>query len=259
MDKRWTLAIVTLLMVLLIYSFLSMVLKSDKKKTTHSRMYRDYSNYTKKDSTYDSYVDETNTYASSARARKLKRSIFNNTFKATQSGYSYYMNTAFSKSSRSKEEDRSKNVPTTPQYDQMMELSRKPLPELQKGVVLFRKGEYEEAISSLNDALEKLDPMEIQKRIEVYSLLAECYIKLKDDDGYIQNKIRQVRFKRKYQKLMKETFPGFEENDFMTTQQASTNLIRIRSSVANLPDSPMVREMVKKAELDLEVARKVTQ
>jgi hypothetical protein len=89
--------------------------------------------------------------------------------------------------------------------------------------------------------------------------LAECYLKLKNDDGYIQNKIRQVRMERKFNKALKSIFPNYPHYEFLTTQEASTNLLRIRSSVSKLPNTPMVREMVKKAELDLEVARKVTQ
>ena len=66
---------------------------------------------------------------------------------------------------------------------------------------------------------------------------------------------------RKINKLRKEAYPQLVVNDdiFLTTEEASTNLLRVKSSVAKLPDSPMVREMIKKAELDLEVARKVTQ
>ena len=260
MDKRWTLAIVTLLMVLLIYSFLSMVLKTDKKKPAHSRMYRDYSNYSKKSSTEDDvYAEDRRTYASSVRATKLKRTLFKNTVKKACYSYNRYMGVALKNSADDQNDNNTSDAPTNPQYKQIIELSKIYLPELQNALVLYREGDFEEAISKLDTALEKLDPLEMKKRIEIYSLLAECYIKLNNEDGYIQNKIRQVRIQRKYQKLLRETFPDYPDNDFMTTQEASTNLIRIRSTVAKLPDSPMVREMVKKAELDLEVARKVAQ
>jgi tetratricopeptide (TPR) repeat protein len=150
---------------------------------------------------------------------------------------------------------------SNPQYEQMMALSKQPLPEFQLALINYQKGEYDDAVSKLNEALEKLDPLELKNRAVIYSLLAECYIKLKDDDGYIQNKIRYVRVQRKINKILKETYPQstINENVFLTTEEASTNLLRVKSSVAKLPDSPMVREMVKKAELDLEVARKVTQ
>lgn len=256
MDKRWTLAIVTVLTVLLIYSFLSMVLKTDKKRSTHSRMYRDYSNYNKKSDKEDYYYNN-KVYGSSARSLKIKRTIFNNFLPASVNSYNTFMEVVKKNSS-----GREKKKYNNPQYDKVVELSRKPLPELHMAISYFKKGEYEDCISKLNEALEKLDPMEMEKRIQIYGLLSECYIKLKNDDGYVQNKIRCIRIQRKLYKLLKETFPEREailENPFFTTEEASTNLLRIKSTVAKLPDSPMVRDMVKKAELDLEVARAVAQ
>ncbi len=255
MDKRWTLAIVTILTVLLIYSFLSMVLKTDRKRTTHSRMYRDYSSYNKK-SDNDDYYYENKVYGSSARSLIIKRNLFNNFMPATINSYNRFMEVATKKTS-----GREKPKYNNPQYEKVVELSRKPLPELHIAISYFKKAEYEDCISKLNEALEKLDPMEMEKRIQIYGLLSECYIKLKNDDGYVQNKIRCIRIQRKLYKLLKETFPGKEplENPFFTTEEASTNLLRIKSTVAKLPDSPMVRDMVKKAELDLEVARAVAQ
>lgn len=255
MDKRWTLGIVTLLMVLLVYSFLSMVLKTDRKKTVHSRMYRDYSSYNKKHDSEDYYYDN-KVYGSAGETIRNKRNLFNRVMTGSLNSYNQFMK-VMKKNSKGNLKSSSNN----PQYDQMIALSQQPLPEFQLAIINFKKGEYDEAVSKLNEALEKLDPLELKNRATIYSLLAECYIKLKDDDGYIQNKIRYVRVQRKINKLMKETFPqsSLDDNVFLTTEEASTNLLRVKSSVAKLPDSPMVREMVKKAELDLEVARKVTQ
>lgn len=255
MDKRWTLAIVTVLAILLIYSFLSMVLKSDKKKHGHSRMYRDYSTYGKKsNSPYnDDYSYEKSIYSSAAESRKLSSTLFSNTLSSSSKSYDKFINAVF------KNKNENNSNAGNPRYREMIELSRKPVPELQSAIALYRSGDYESAIAKLNEALEKLDPLELKNRVQIYSLLAESYIKLKEDDSYIESKIKQIRIQRKLDKLIKESFPSYEENEFMTTQEASTNLLRIKSSVAKLPDSPMVREMVKKAELDLEVARKVTQ
>ena len=255
MDKRWTLAIVTLLMVLLVYSFLSMVLKTDRKKTVHSRMYRDYSSFNKNRDTEDYYYDS-KVYGSAGEAIRIKRNLFSKVMTGSLNSYNHYMK-VIQKNSKGNKKDSSNN----PQYDQMVALSQQPLPEFQLALISFKSGEYEEAVSKLNEALEKLDPLELKNRAVIYSLLSECYIKLKDDDGYIQNKIRYVRIQRKINKIVKDTFPQSNLNDnvFLTTEEASTNLLRVKSSVAKLPDSPMVREMVKKAELDLEVARKVTQ
>lgn len=259
MDRRWTLIVVTLIMVLMVYTFLSMVLKKDRKKPVHTRMYRDYSDYGSKTSNDDDYDAESYTYASSAEARKIKKNFFSNVQEDTAKNYAIFMAAA------------TKNLPKpdvlkpngNPQYEEMLKLSRKPLPELQSGLVCFQKGEYEDALEKFEMALSKLDPMELKNRIQLHSLMAECHIKLKNDEAYIQNKVKQVRLERKYKKLIRETFSDLRNNmssqDFMTTQEASRNLLQIRSAVAKLPSSPMVSEMLKKAELNLEVARKVSQ
>ena len=257
MDKRWTLAIVTILMMILIYSFLNMVLKTDKRKKAPSRMYRDYSSYSRKSSSSDddNYSSGKKIYSSGALTRQIKRNLFSSaSMKVTTKSYDKFMASAFAKSKNKK------ITVNNPQFEKMLELSRKPVPELQLAMVAFREGEFEDAINKLNHALETLDPMEMKNRMQIYSLLAECYLKLKDDENYVDNKVKHIRILRKYNKLIKETFPNNpDEKDFMTTQEASANLLRIKGAVARLPDSPSVRELQKRAELDLQVARKVTQ
>lgn len=254
MDKRWTLVIITILMVLMIYTFLSLVLKKDKKKTVSTRIYRDYSNYSSKSDSDSDYYYDSKTYSSSTEARKIKRNLFSNAIAVSASSYNDYMQAAIKKP----ESDISKPINNS-KYQRMKELSKIELPEYQVAVAEFRDGNYESSLINLTTALEKLNPLEMENRINIHSLMAECYLKLKDKDGYIQNKIRYVRMMRKYNKALKEAFPDYPDYEFMSTQEASTSLLRIKSSVSQLPDSPMVREMVRKAEYDLEVARKVTQ
>jgi isocitrate dehydrogenase kinase/phosphatase len=67
--------------------------------------------------------------------------------------------------------------------------------------------------------------------------------------------------KRKMQRVLEQAFPGkkdlIEKVDWQTTQQASKNLLRVRS-MASRVNSAEMQKMLKRAELDLEVARKVT-
>lgn len=258
-DKRWTIAIVTVLTMILIYCFLTMALKKEKKEKGKSRIGRSYSSYSNKsysgdnkDRSYNSNYDFI-----SAEVKQIKREMFSDLGNITINGYNEYMQKALKKDKNSEE-----NEPkiTNPQYLKMIELSKQPLPELHFANAFYRKGEYEEAVLKLNEALEKLDPMEIKNRLQIYSMLAECYLKLKDDDNYINSMIKHIRMQKKYNKLMKETFSDYPDHElFMSTSDASANLLRIKSSVARLPDSPQVREMIKRAELDLQIARKVSQ
>lgn len=242
----------------MVYTFLSLVLKKDRKRPVHSRMYRDYSDYGSKSKESDDNDFESSTYASSAEARRIKKTIFNNFHKAYCNSYNTFANSVLARH----QPPSTLKPNSNPQYEEMLKLARKPLPELQSGLILYQKCEYESALSKFEEALSKLDPMELKNRIQLHSLIAECNIKLQNDEAYIQNKIRQVRLERKYYKLIAETFTQFRDNipqGFMTTQEASKNLLQVKSAVSKLPNSPMVREMIKKAELDLEVARKVSQ
>ena len=45
MDKRWPIVGITILMIVLIYNFLTMIFKSDQKRFSHDRIYVDYSDY----------------------------------------------------------------------------------------------------------------------------------------------------------------------------------------------------------------------
>ena len=261
MDRRWALAIISLIMMILVYGFLSMIFKADHKKVTHSRMYRDYSSYGKKrSSSSDDYSFDRRTYASSAEARKIKRTMLNDLFKVSGNSYNTYMAAAVKSNVAASIMPKNNG---NPQYKKVMELARKPLPQYQSGLALFAEGDYEGAISMFDEALNSLDPMEMKNRMSILNLLAECYLKQKNDDGYIQNKIRLIRIERKYKKLLAETFPDMRDKyermqSYMSTDDATKNLLRVKTAAAS-QDTPATREMLKRAELDLEIARKVTQ
>ncbi|HNW36458.1 MAG TPA: hypothetical protein PKM25_16085, partial [Candidatus Ozemobacteraceae bacterium] len=46
-PKRWPVVVVTIVMLVLIYNFLSTIFKSDIKRFSHDRIYVDYSTYRK--------------------------------------------------------------------------------------------------------------------------------------------------------------------------------------------------------------------
>ncbi len=266
MDKRWPIVGITLLMIVLIYNFLTMIFKSDQKRFSHDRIYVDYSDYrhgskpVKAGSGSTAAPAHPNAYRASREAREIKKTMFSNVMTATISSYNTYMNEAL------------KDVPpptasfpkpkANQQYEQMMALANQSVPAFQAGLQYFASGNYERALTSFNDALNSVDQMDVKHRVDIHSMMAECYLKMKNDDGYIQNKIRQVRMERRLKKILQDTFPEKQDKlaifDWSTTQEASKQLLRMRS-LASRSDSPELQVMLKRAELDLEVARKVTQ
>ncbi len=266
MDKRWPIVGITILMIILIYNFLTMIFKSDQKRFSHDRIYVDYSDYrhgskTPRESGYtQSGPAHPNSYRAAREAREIKKTMFSNVMTATISSYNSYMNESL------------KEMPSptadfprpraNPQYEQVMTLANQPVPSFQAGLQFFAAGNFDRALSSFNDALNSVDQMDVKHRIDIHSMMAECYLKLKNDDGYIQNKIRQVRMERRLKKILQDTFPDKQNQltmfDWSTTQEASKQLLRMRSLAAR-SDSPEMNLMLKRAELDLEVARKVTQ
>lgn len=268
MEKKWPLIGITLLLVFLIYNFISSVFKSDQKRFSHDRIYVDYSDYrntkSAKSSSRASYSSgasrHPNAYKAAREAKKIQRQMFSNVMTATISSYNDYMNKAL------------KNVPSpvnklakprmSSQYEKFLELARQPVPHYDTGMSYFMQGFFDKALQKFNEALESVDPLDVKHRIDIFGMIAECYMRQKNDGGYVQYKVMQVRMKRKMQKLLQDAFPEkrrlVENMGWITTQEASKNLLKMRS-MASRNDSVEVRDMLKRAELDLEVARKVTQ
>lgn len=247
------------MMIVLLYSFVSTIFRTEQRRKTQGRVYEDYSDY-RHNSIYpttseDLAVFNRSIYRSAHEAREIKRKMFSGVLSATVKSYNMH-------SSQFPKPMPQKDDLGTQQYQEMIKHAHTSVPEYQSALQLFGIGSYERALQKLDDAMRSLDPMDLTHRIDIYKMMAECYLKLKNDDGYIQNRIRQVRMERRKTKILQDSFPQkrefFDLASWMTTAEASKNLLRMRT-VINRNDNRTTREMLKRAELDLEVARKVTQ
>lgn len=265
MEKKWPIIGITLLLIILVYNFISTIFKSDEKRFTHNRIYVDYSDYrhdkktSKGSSTTYTRARHPNAYKAAREAKKIQREMFGNVMTATISSYNNYMDKAL------------KKVPSpvnklakpkmSSQYEKFLKLARQPVINYESGLSHYISGNYDRALQKFNEALESVDPLDVKHRIDIFGMIAECYMKQKNKTGYVQYKVMQVRMKRKMQKLLEDAFPDkrqlTDSIDWETTQEASKNLLKMRS-MASRNDNPQIQEMLKRAELDLEVARKVT-
>lgn len=268
MEKKWPVIGITILLIVLVYNFISSVFKSDQKRFSHDRIYVDYSDYRNSSKTARSSVKtgysapttrHPNAYKAAREAKQIQREMFSNVMTATISSYNNYMNKALKKMPSPVEKLPKPRM--SAQYEKFLELARQPVISYETGMSYFMQGFYDKALQKFNEALESVDPLDIKHRIDIFGMIAECYMRQKNDNGYVQYKVMQVRMKRKMQKLLFDAFPEkrklVEKVDWISTQEASKNLLKMRS-MASRSDSNDVREMLKRAELDLEVARKVT-
>ncbi|GAB4270946.1 MAG: hypothetical protein Kow0029_08190 [Candidatus Rifleibacteriota bacterium] len=266
MEKKWPVVGIILLLIILIYNFISIIFKSDQKRFSHNRIYVDYSDYRhsskrSRDSLYasSSSIRHPNAYKAAREAKKIQRDMFSNVMTATISSYNNYMDKAL-KTMPSPVEKLAKPR-MSPQYEKFLELARQPVLSYESGLSYYISGNYDKALQKFNEALESVDPLDVKHRIDIFGMIAECYLKQNNDNGYVQYKVMQVRMKRKMQRLLQEAFPDRQKEiaglEWPTTQEASKHLLRMRS-MASRADSPQIQEMLKRAELDLEVSRKVT-
>ncbi len=268
MEKKWPIIGITLLLIVLIYNFISSVFKSDQKRFSHDRIYVDYSDYRNQNRPAKSSSKafqpigsrHPNAYKAAREAKQIQREMFANVMTATISSYNNYMDKALKK--MPSPVDKLPKPRISPQYEKFLELARQQVMEYESGMSIFLQGNYEKALQKFNEALEAVDPLDIKHRIDIFGMIAECYLRQKNDSGYVQYKVMQVRMKRKMQKLLEDAFPEkrslIANMEWVTTQEASKNLLKMRS-IANRSDSPEIQEMLKRSELDLEVSRKVTQ
>jgi tetratricopeptide (TPR) repeat protein len=265
MDKKWPVIGISLLLIVLVYNFISTVFKSDEKRFSHNRIYVDYSDYRSKNklaktskTSSPSRARHPKAYKAAREAKQIQRKMFSNVMTATISSYNNYMNKAL------------KNVPSpvdklpkprmNAQYEKFLELARQPVIQYESGLSYYTSGFYDKALQKFNEALEAVDPLDVKHRVDIFGMIAECYFKLKNDNGYVQYRVMQIRMKRKMQRLLEQAFPEKRQvianSQWQTTQQASKNLLQMRSMASRI-NSSEVSEMLKRAELDLEVARKV--
>lgn len=265
MNKNWGVIIITIIMIVLIYNFLTGIFKSDQKRFSHDRIYVDYSDYRHeaKDSTTTSTTAVARhpaAFKAAREAREIKKTMFKNVMTATISSYNSHMNEAL-KDRPSPQQDLPKPQKNA-QFEQLLTLANTNVPAYQSGMHFFTSGDFTKAIERFSHALESLDPMDIKNRIDCYSMLAESYLRQNNEDGYVQNKIRQIRMERRLKSILTSVFPdqpdSFGRLDWMSTREASQRLLRLRSAAAR-SSAPHMNQMIKRAELDLEVARRVSQ
>ena len=255
--KNWSLIIIILMFITLIISITRTVYK-DRNSKSSKKVYSSYQPYKDSNRSSTSSTSRTskrNLYRSSGKAREIKSKMYSNAGKITMAAYGNYMS-QFPISEEYKRQDKTLNK----DYEDMIKYSHIPLKEYQLGLQLYSVKDYDEAIRQFTVAQEKIDKMDILHAIDCYRMLAECYFRLKNKDGYIQNKIRQVRMERKKQQNIRKAFPDQEFNSFIdwpSTAETMKQLLKARNAF-NRGDPSVTADSVRRAEYNHEIAKQVS-
>ena len=258
-SRNISLVIIILMLIALAISFTRATFKSKKSRSSKGRIYTDYKPYKESSETTGSSKkyrrSRRNMYRSSEKAREIKEKMYANAGNITMKAYDSYMS-QIPVSSEYKSQDK----PLTNQYEEMNKFSRIPLAEYHLGLQLYALKDYDEAIRQFTTALEKIDKMDVLHAIDCYRMLAECYFRTKSEDGYIQNKIRQVRMERKKIKIIRDAYPqeSFDSMiDWPSTAECMKQLLQARNAF-NRGDKNVTSDNVRRAEYNLKVARQVS-
>lgn len=255
--RNWSLIIIILMLITLIISLTRTVFKSNKSKSS-KKIYSTYQPYKEsKNSPSGSFgrTSKRNIYRSSGKAREIKSKMYSNSGAITVAAYGSYMS-LFPVSEEYKRQDKASNK----DYEDMIKYSHIPLTEYQLGLQLYSVKDYDEAIRQFTIALEKIDKMDILHAIDCYRMMAECYFRLKNKDGYIQNKIRQVRMERKKQQNIRKAFPDQDFTSFIdwpSTAETMKQLLKARNAF-NRGDTTVNADTVRRAEYNHEIAKQVS-
>lgn len=268
MIKKLSMVAVLLMLIIFGYFFISTVYQPDEKKFSHGRIYVDYTTHNSRRHISARYnytnmnvgISHPNAYKAAEEARRLQRTMFSNLTKETANAYNAYMQNAL------------KGVPSpkllfpkphlTPEFEKINAYYKVSLPNYESGVTYFGKGNYRLALKKFNRALSNIDQQDVKHKIDIFSMIAECYLNLKNSDGYVEYKIKEVRMTRKLKRILEEVYPSqkssFKQMDWATTEEASRRMLKIKLLAMKMQNNPGIRKMLLRAKLDLTIARRVS-
>lgn len=256
--KNWVILIFSLIFFILIVNFLRTIFGTDKKEFSQDRIYVDYSTY-QKPKAYKpgkSYqVAHTPQYYEQAQLANARLSQGRESFSAGlfQSG----MKTIFDQVPPDINKDKPGN---NPRYQEYLKLGNEQIEGLVQAKLWFSQKNYRQALLEFSQIKEKLHPNDLQHRMQVFDLLAESYFQIKNKDKYAEFKVKRIEVLRSIKDLVRQTFPqgGTDDSqEWISSEEATQNLLRVRTFAARDLSGAEQEMVIRRAEYDLEVARRI--
>lgn len=253
-ERRWPTVIFIILLVFLIYNFLNTIFRSDIKRFSHDRIYVDYSTYKKTSKSQQSAASYYSPVFSN-RLAEAKRTLNEGRAEASINAFNNFMADYAKKLPPDQVPIRARRIP---EFEEMRTLGSVYIPEISTAKSMYASGRYDSAITIIQEILNNLPENDLHHRSQLYDLLAECYFQLKDRQGYITNKVKYVQCMRQIKVIAQKAYPAMNADSigaWITPEEATRQLLRIRTLIGGNPDTPQKAAMLLRAELDAEVAR----
>ncbi|NLI78092.1 MAG: hypothetical protein GX442_16875 [Candidatus Riflebacteria bacterium] len=253
-ERRWPTVIFILVLLFLVYNFLNTIFRSDIKRFAHDRIYVDYATYKKpRAGTADSSPGYSPVFSS--RVSEAKRTLNEGRVEAAMGAYTSHMADRMSRMPADLVPIKPRRVP---EFEEMRTLAAVDIPEVSEAKAYFAAGRYDAVISTIHEVLNNLPENDLHHRSQLYDTLAESYFMLKDRDGYITNKVKFVQCMRRVRAAAQKAYPAMNADSigaWISAEEATRQLLRIRTTIGGAPDTPQKAAMLLRAELDAEVAR----
>lgn len=254
-PKRWPIIVVTLVLLILIYNFLSTIFRSNIKRFSHDRIYVDYSTYKKSSKGTPDSPYRSSSFVSQQTAL-AERHMDDGRVEAAMNAFSSNLALSLSKTTPLQADKPMRDAA----YEEAKKLAAIKHPEIAMGNSLYTAGKFDQALSKFNEILSDLPEKDLQNRMKLYDSMAECYFRLKNKDGYVQYKTKFIQAQKELRDMIRRVFPRSAPPEaplWITSEEAMTHLLRVKTlAIQHLQDEN--RDMlIRRAEYDLDVARQL--
>jgi len=258
--RHWAYLLFALVLIVLIYNFLTTIFKTDQKRFTHDRIYVDYTAYRKPAAA--TTEKSTYTYYSPVLLQKIETARSNlgvGKMELATELLGRGMQEALEKAPLDLADKPSMNTA----FEKYKALGAQSLPELSRARQALAQKKYPQALQELTDLLNSIDKEDYTHLLQIYESLAECQLHLKDQEGYVSNKVNYVKTMRVIRELHKKVYPNQQQEqktqDWISTEEATKQLLQVRIFANEKLGSPDKENVIRRAEFDVEVARRLAQ
>lgn len=256
-PKRWPIVVVTIVLLVLIYNFLSMIFKPNIKRFSNDRIYVDYSTY-KKSSRETPDTPYRSSSVISHQMSLAEKHMDEGRIEAAMDAFETNFALSLSKKPLPEEDKPLRDA----EYEEAKKLAAIQHPEIAMGNSLFAAGKYDQALSKYNEILSDLPEKDIQNRMKLYDNMSECYFRLKNKDGFVQYKTKFVQAQKELRNMIRRVFPRSAPSEaplWITSEEAMTHLLRVKTLATQHLKAENRDMLIRRAEYDLEVARQLSE
>lgn len=260
-ERRWPTVLIIVILIGLIYNFLNTIFRSDVKRYSQDRIYVDYSTYTKKEAGVE-HVEAERPRGFGRKIDQAVQNVFEGRMEASAHAFDSHMATVLEDYKMPGQQGKMEPPPpvSDPELLEIQRLGSVHHQGLTEGQGLFQAGKFQDAVVKLNDVLEALPANDFYNRTKVFEQIAECYFQLRNQEGYVQYKVKFLEVRRQLGEVLKRTYREInlaEYGQWISSEDATQHLLRIKTFALQNLRGEHRDTMIRRAQYDLEVSRRV--